>query len=71
MTAVVEDFAVYIAGEQIRGTDIGLTYVYVTTPLGQVRMTPDEAEQLGRKLIAAAEYDREAEAAEATEDGSS
>lgn len=64
MSATAESFAVYIAGEQIPGTEIGLTYVYVTTPLGQVRMTPDEAEALGRKLIAAAEFDRESEAAE-------
>lgn len=59
--AAVEDFAVYCAGEQIDGVDgtpIGMTYIYVTTPLGRVRMTREEADELGRKLLAAAEYDR-------------
>ncbi|MFD3999917.1 hypothetical protein [Streptomyces rubiginosohelvolus] len=56
-----ETFAVYIAGEQIDGTEIGMTYIYVTTPLGRVRMTADEAAELGQKLIGAAEYDQQAE----------
>lgn len=56
-----ETFAVYIAGEQIDGTDIGMTYIQVTTPLGRLRMTAEEADDLGRKLIAAAEYDLVAE----------
>ncbi|WP_069751655.1 hypothetical protein [Streptomyces sp. EN16] len=54
-------FDVYIAGEQIPGTEIGMTFIYVTTPLGRVRMTADEAEALGQKLIAAAEYDQQSE----------
>jgi len=54
-----EAFAVYCAGETIDGTEIGITYIYATTPLGRVRMTADEAEELGCKLIAAARYDRE------------
>lgn len=61
MTTRQETFAVYCAGEQIEspdGTPIGMTYIYATTPLGQVRMTAEEADELGRKLIAAAEYDR-------------
>jgi hypothetical protein len=53
-----ETFAVYIAGEQIEGTEIGVTYVYITTPLGRVRMTGEEAGELGQKLTAAAECDR-------------
>lgn len=61
MSVREETFAVYIAGEQIDGTNLGMTYMYVTTPLGQIRMTAEEADELGRKLIAAAEYDRESE----------
>lgn len=57
-----ETFAVYCAGEMIDGTDIGITYIYAVTPLGRVRMTADEAETLGRSLIAAAECDRKLEA---------
>lgn len=53
-----ETFAVYCAGETLEGTDIGITYIYAVTPLGRVRLTADEAETLGRSLIAAAEYDR-------------
>jgi predicted class III extradiol MEMO1 family dioxygenase len=52
------DLGVYCAGEQIDGTEIGVTYIYVSTPLGRVRMTADEAENVGRCLLAAAEYDR-------------
>ncbi len=58
MTTREDTFAVYCAGEQIEGTDIGITYIYITTPLGRVRMTADEADELGHKLIAAAECDR-------------
>lgn len=57
-----ESFAVYCAGEEIDG--IGLTYIYISTPLGPVRMTAEEAESLGRALIAAAEYDKDANVAE-------
>lgn len=64
MTVRDETFAVYCAGEEIDG--IGMTYIYATTPLGQIRMTADEAEDLGRKLIAAAEYDRALDDGEAT-----
>jgi hypothetical protein len=46
--------SVYIAGEQIPGTDIGLSYIYVTTPFGQLRLTGEEAETLGRLLEHAA-----------------
>lgn len=56
--APAESFGVYCAGETIDGTDISITYVYISTPLGQVRMTAEEAEILGRCLIAAADYDR-------------
>ncbi|MCX4778118.1 hypothetical protein [Streptomyces sp. NBC_01264] len=49
-------FGVYCAGEQIDGTDIGFTYVYISTPLGKVRMTSEEARQVGQSLIAAADY---------------
>jgi hypothetical protein len=51
-------FSVYCAGEQVPGTEIGVGYIRVTTPLGDVRMTEDEAEELGQKLIYAAEYGR-------------
>lgn len=53
-----ETFGVYCAGETIDGTEISVTYIHISTPLGQVRMTADEAENLGRCLLAAAEYDR-------------
>lgn len=53
-----ETFGVYCAGETIEGTDLAITYIYVSTPLGKVRMTSDEAENVGRALIAAAKYDR-------------
>ncbi|MGN6128504.1 MAG: hypothetical protein ACTHON_18250 [Humibacter sp.] len=49
-----ESFGVYYAGEQVPGTEIGLGYIRVTTPLGDLRMTEDEAEDLGQKLICAA-----------------
>lgn len=65
MSTATETFTVYCAGEQVPGTEIGLSYIYVTTPLGKVRMTAGEAEDLGRKLICAAEFDRESEAYEA------
>lgn len=58
MTTSQETFGIYCAGETIEGTDLGITYIYVTTPLGKIRMTADEAETLGRGLIAAAKYDR-------------
>lgn len=45
---------VYIAGEQVPGTEIGLSYIYVTTSLGKVRMTGEEAAELGQKLAHAA-----------------
>lgn len=64
MTTPTESFAVYCAGETIDGTDIGMSYIYVCTPLGRVRMTSDEAEILGRQLLAAADYDRELNAGE-------
>jgi hypothetical protein len=67
VTPTDDTFSVYCAGEQIPGTDIGIGYIYVTTPLGQVRMTDEEADNLGGKLIAAARYNRESEAAEAAE----
>ncbi|MFJ6487044.1 hypothetical protein [Streptomyces californicus] len=66
-----ETFTVYIAGEQIDGTELGMTYIYVTTPLGKVRMTAEEAAELGQKLIGAAEYDRQAEADDDRLDGES
>ncbi|WP_328903223.1 hypothetical protein OHR86_27880 [Streptomyces sp. NBC_00441] len=56
-----ETFDVYIAGEQVPGTQLGMTYIYVTTPLGKVRMTAEEAAELGQKLIGAAEYDQQSE----------
>lgn len=49
-----EDLSVYIAGEQVPGTEIGLSYIYIKTPLGPVRMTGEEAESLGRLLEGAA-----------------
>jgi hypothetical protein len=49
-----EDLSVYIAGETVPGTDIGLSYIYIKTPLGPVRMTGDEAETLSRLLEGAA-----------------
>lgn len=55
------DFDVYLAGETLEGTDIGSTYVYITTPLGQVRMTEEEAENLGRCLLGAARTYRDGE----------
>jgi hypothetical protein len=54
----VETFGVYCAGEQVAPDGPGMTYIYLTTPLGRVRFTADEAEKVGRELIAAAEYDR-------------
>lgn len=58
MTTVDESFAVYCAGEQLAENGPGITYVYARTPIGRVRMTADEADDLGHKLIDAAEYDR-------------
>lgn len=55
------DFDVYLAGETLEGTDIGSTYVYITTPLGQVRMTEEEAENLGQCLLGAARTYRDGE----------
>lgn len=55
------DFAVYIAGEQVPGTEIGMGYIVVRTVVGDVRMTAEEAETLGQKLIHAAETSREIE----------
>lgn len=52
-------FDVYCAGETLDGTDIGITYIYITTPLGRIRMTEDEAEELGQKLTAAAQLYRD------------
>lgn len=49
-----EDLSVYIAGETVPGTDVGLSYIYIKTPLGPVRMTGEEAKTLGRGLIHAA-----------------
>lgn len=49
-----EMLSVYIAGEQVPGTDIGLTYIYVKTPFGQLRLTGEEAETLSRLLAHAA-----------------
>lgn len=49
-----EMLSVYIAGEQVPGTDIGLSYIYVKTPFGQLRMTGEEAKILGRLLEHAA-----------------
>jgi len=48
-----DSFGVYVAGEQIAGLD-GITYIRVTTPIGDLRMTEAEAEDLGHKLIYAA-----------------
>ena len=59
----MSDMDVYVAGEQVPGTDIGMGYIYVTTALGRVRMTAEEAESLGQKLIHAARTSREIEAA--------
>lgn len=53
-----ETFGIYCAGETLDDTDISITYIYVSTPLGRIRMTADEAETAGRGLIAAAKYDR-------------
>lgn len=64
MTVTNETFAVYCAGEQVPGTEIGIGYIYVTTPLGNIRMTAEEADDLGRKLTAAAKFDRDSERAE-------
>lgn len=61
---MTDAFAVYRAGDQIPGTDIGFTHVYMLTPLGKVRMTAAEADCLGRALIAAAESQRRADAEE-------
>lgn len=58
MTTSQETFGIYCAGETLEGTDLAITYIYVTTPLGKVRMTADEAESLGHGLLAAARYDR-------------
>ena len=58
MTTVDESFAVYVAGEQITENGPGITYIYATTPIGRVRMTAEEANDLGRMLIAAADCDR-------------
>lgn len=56
-TPDLEIFSVWVAGEQVPGTEIGLTYISVKTPLGPLRMTAEEAETLGRSLIHAAQYD--------------
>lgn len=45
-----EMLSVYIAGEQIPGTEIGLSYIYVKTPFGQLRMTGEEAAVLSGLL---------------------
>ncbi|MFG2676978.1 RusA family crossover junction endodeoxyribonuclease [Streptomyces sp. NPDC048445] len=52
-----ETFNVYLAGEQINES-LGLGYVYITTPLGNVRMTAEEADRLGSALQCAAATDR-------------
>ncbi|MDQ0792048.1 hypothetical protein [Streptomyces sp. B1I3] len=57
MTAT-ETFGVYCAGEQLGADGPSITFIYVSTPLGQVRMTASEANNVGRALVAAAEYDR-------------
>lgn len=59
-----ESFAVFYSGEQIEGTDIGMTYIQVKTPLGKLRMTAEEADNLGQALRAAARLARDAEEAE-------
>lgn len=66
MTITDESFAVYIAGEQIDGTELGMTYIHVTTPIGRIRMTAEEAATLGSALQHAAEFDREQNHEEAT-----
>lgn len=51
-----DELAVFTAGEVLPGTDITLTYLYIATPHGPVRMTAEEAEVLGACLIHAAGY---------------
>lgn len=57
MTTTDETFSVHLAGEQINES-LGLGYIYITTPLGPIRMTPEEAGQLGEDLQHAADTDR-------------
>lgn len=57
MTTTEETFSVYLAGEQINES-LSLGYIYITTPLGPVRMTPEEADSLGSALQHAADTDR-------------
>ncbi|MFB7312917.1 RusA family crossover junction endodeoxyribonuclease [Streptomyces sp. NPDC056192] len=57
MTLTNETFNVYLAGEQINES-LGLGYIYITTPLGDVRMTAEEADRLGSALQYAADTDR-------------
>ncbi|QBJ94481.1 RusA family crossover junction endodeoxyribonuclease (plasmid) [Streptomyces seoulensis] len=52
-----ESFSVYLAGEQIEGTNLGITYIRVATPIGDLRMTTEEAQQLAATLQHAALYD--------------
>lgn len=54
-------FPVQVTGETLDGVigdEIPLTYIQVLTPYGYVRMTAEEAEDLGRRLISASEYER-------------
>lgn len=57
MTTADESFAVYLAGEQLDDTEIGMTYIHVKTPIGDVRMTREEAGELGSALTHAAQLD--------------
>lgn len=57
-------FDVYCAGETLEGTSISMLHIEVTTPLGKIRLTEEEAELLGQLLQAAAKFNREQEASE-------
>jgi len=58
MTTTDESFSVWIAGEQIEGTDIGLTCIRINTPNGPIRLTAEEAASLSGALAAAVDCER-------------
>lgn len=62
MTVRDETFDVWIAGEEVI-PGLGISYIYVTTPLGHVRMTAEEAKELGQKLLCTADCYRDMEEA--------
>lgn len=51
----MDEFPVSVHNEPFGCTDF--TYIQILTPMGSIRMQGEEAEDLGRRLLAASEYE--------------